>query len=114
MKKALITLLAVTTVFAGLLSMYGYKENVPKKRVAHKNLYASQYVDYAKEVDWDYELYPDHAEMGLFWTYWDEENKSRQVAADSQRVPQLIDPDKPTIINVLQLGDGHRSKKSTT
>lgn len=113
MKKALITLLAVITVFAGLLSMYGYKENVPKKRVAHKNLYASQYVDYAKEVDWDYELYPDHAEMGLFWTYWDEEKqKVVQVAADSPEGAQLIDPYKPTIINVHgMLGDGHRSQE---
>lgn len=98
----------VTVLFLGLMLIFmvgltGYKitDNEGKVRVANTNLYADQYVDYAKEVFFDVEKNPDMAEMGLFWTKWDEETKSIiQIAADSEEGAALVDPTKPTIINV--------------
>mgnify|MGYP001026576948 FL=1 len=59
------------------------------------------YIDYAKEVYLDTETYPDMAEMGLFWTKWDEETKTIiQVPADSKEGAALVNPNKPTLINV--------------
>ena len=59
------------------------------------------YIDYAKEVYLDTETYPDMAEMGLFWTKWDEETKTIiQVPADSEEGAALVNPNKPTLINV--------------
>ncbi len=80
-----------------------------KVRVANANLYADEYIDYANDVYLDTDTYPDLEEMGLFWTYWDEdEEKVVQVAADSAEGAELVDPDKPTMINVHgMLGNGH-------
>ncbi|MGI6702166.1 MAG: hypothetical protein ACOX3U_06915 [Christensenellales bacterium] len=77
------------------------------------NLYADSYINYATEVFLNPEN-PDFDEMGLFWTYWDEETGSVvEVPADSEEGAALIDPDKPTIINVHgMLADGYYSKES--
>lgn len=106
MKKILTILLAL--LFIPILFLSGCKSN-PKTRVAHANLYAKKYIDYAEKVYFDVDKYPDMEEMGLFWTKWDAETqKIVQVAADSEQGAALVDPNKPTIINVHGvLLDGH-------
>ena len=74
-----------------------------KVRVANENLYPDnfEYVDYAKEVKFDYEKYPLLKNQGLFWCRWDDEaNMIIKVDASTPEGASIIDPDKPTIINI--------------
>ncbi|HQC55143.1 MAG TPA: hypothetical protein PKX91_05415 [Clostridia bacterium] len=60
---------------------------------------ARDYVDYAKEVDWDYEQFPYLNECGLFWYSWDSDTKKlSEDPADSELGASYIDPNKPTVI----------------
>lgn len=72
------------------------------ERVAADALYSDNgYIDYAKDVYFDTEKYPDLNEQGLFWAKWDAEKQDIVlVHADSQEGAQLIDADKPTLINI--------------
>lgn len=90
----LLTLFCAVTAFVGLdLSADKYKET---------NIYSTKgYIDYAEKVFFDKEKYPETEEMGLFWTRWDDEkNEIVQVPADSPEGAALVDPSKPTILNV--------------
>ena len=74
-----------------------------KVRVAHDSLYAEnyEYVDYANEVFYDEEEHPALKDQGLFWVKWDYENgKPIEVPADSEEGAALVDPNKPTLINI--------------
>ena len=74
-----------------------------KVRVAHPNMYPDnfEYVDYAKEVKYDTEKYPLLENQGLFWLKWDEEKQEYyKVSAETQEGAELVDPNKPTIINI--------------
>lgn len=99
MKKLLSIVVCLILVLSmtALLTGCGYS----KIRVAEANIYGKKYIDYAKEVFFDTEEYPEMEEMGLFWTKWDEETNSIiEVSAESEEGANLIDADKPTIINV--------------
>ncbi len=73
---------------------------------------ADSYVDYAKDVKFDYDIHPELIDNGLFWMMYDEvEGKVIGINVnDSERVSALgtalVDPNKPTIINIhgVQLG----------
>ena len=74
-----------------------------KERVAHENLYPEnfEYIDYAKEVKFDYEKYPLLKNQGLFWCRWDDEaNMIIKVDATTPEGAAIIDPNKPTILNI--------------
>lgn len=74
-----------------------------KVRVAHSNMYPDnfEYVDYAKEVKFDYEKYPLLENQGLFWLKWDEPTQQYvKISAESEEGASLVDPNKPTIINI--------------
>lgn len=72
------------------------------ERVGADELYSDNgYVDYAKDVYFDVEKYPELADQGLFWCYFDEVNqKIVQVAADTKEGAALVDPSKPTLITI--------------
>lgn len=102
MKKIAIILLCVLGLF--LITAAGavdFHKGNPKKTIS-TNLYSDNgYIDYADTVFLDTETYPDMQEMGLFWTRWDELTQSIvQIPADSAEGAALVDPNKPTIINV--------------
>ncbi len=74
-----------------------------KVRVANENMYPDnfEYVDYAKEVKFDYDKYPLLKNQGLFWLKWDDElNEYVKVDANTDEGAALVDPNKPTIINI--------------
>ena len=113
----IVVIIILVLAFGGVVAFagIGYEESWYKIRVAHSNLYGiNKYIDYASEVYFDVETYPDMEEMGLFWTRWDEDAKEIvQVPADSEAGAALIDPSKPTIINVHGvLGDGHYKQEA--
>ncbi|MDR2266137.1 MAG: hypothetical protein LBE09_00935, partial [Christensenellaceae bacterium] len=61
----------------------------------------SPYVNYAEEVKFDVEKFPELIDQGLFWTSWDDEKfEFARVAADSKEGAALVDPSKPTVIFV--------------
>lgn len=103
MKKIITVSVALIILMCLSVALIGCK--VPdegKIRVANDNLYSDNgYIDYATEVFFDVDTYPDMAEMGLFWTRFDSETEQIiQVPADSAEGAALVDPAKPTIINV--------------
>lgn len=111
MKKIIIAILLTLGIslilVAGVAS--GLEDNSDSR-----NLYSDNgYIDYAETVFLDNETYPDMQEMGLFWTRWDETTQSIvQVPADSIEGAALVDPAKPTIINVHGvLLDGHEKQE---
>lgn len=125
MKKlgiAVLTILFLGTVALGIAGITGWRDanNAPagwyKTRVADEALYPEnfEYVDYATEVVFDYEKYPDLADQGLFWCYYDEVSGTVvRLDADSREGAALVDPDKPTIINVHgMMADGHYSEEA--
>ena len=74
-----------------------------KERVADESLYPEnfEYIDYAKEVKFDYEKYPLLKNQGLFWCRWDDEaDMIIKVDASSPEGASIVDPSKPTIINI--------------
>ncbi len=78
------------------------------------NLFSDNgYIDYAEKVFFDLEKYPDMADMGLFWTKWDESTQSIvMIPADSEEGADLIDVNKPTLINVHGvLMEGYKSQE---
>lgn len=109
MKKAAITLtLFIYCMILLLCTSCKNNEKTPT------NLFSDNgYIDYAKEVYFDKEENPDLAEIGLFWTRWDEQSQSIiQVPADSEEGAALIDSNKPTIINVHGvLVDGYKKQE---
>lgn len=78
-----------------------------------KNIFADSYINYADEVFYDIEKYPELEDQGLFWTKWDStEKKIIEVAADSEEGAALVDPNKPTVIFVHGLlMDGYYSRE---
>ena len=128
MKKLGIVVLVILflgTVGLGIAGIMGFRDasNAPaeltgwqKVRVADEALYPEnlEYVDYATEVVFDYEKYPDLADQGLFWCYYDEAlGKVVRLDADSDEGAALVDPDKPTIINVHgMMADGHYTEEA--
>ncbi len=70
------------------------------------------YVDYAEEVYFDVDLYPELADQGLFWNYYDESQEALvEVAADSAAGAALVDTSKPTIIMVHgMITDGYERR----
>lgn len=96
MKKIVIVIVLV--IVCSVVVFIGFGEQQP----AAANLYSQKgYIDYAEKVFLDVEKYPDMAEMGLFWTRWDDtEKRIVQVPADSAEGAALVDPNKPTIINI--------------
>lgn len=128
MKKLGIVVLIILflgTVGLGIAGVTGFRDanNAPaeltgwqKVRVADEALYPEnfEYVDYAAEVIFDYEKYPDLADQGLFWCYYDEaRGKVVRLDADSDEGAALVDPDKPTIINVHgMMADGHYNEEA--
>lgn len=110
MRKILSLIIITSIILTASSFLFACNKTDSKVRVAHASLYSDNgYIDYAKEVYFDTDTYPDMEEMGLFWTRWDAETESIiQVAADSEEGASLIDPSKPTIINVHGvLMDGH-------
>lgn len=111
--RKLINLLIIIVIITGtfaILSGCNTEEGGWKVRVANTNLYSDNgYIDYASDVYFYTTTCPDLAEEGLFWTTWDATTETIiQVAADSAEGAALIDPSKPTIINVHGvLADGH-------
>lgn len=88
--------IAVTKFFP---SETGWK----KVRVADDSLYPEnfEYVDYAKEVKFDYEKYPLLKNQGMFWLKWIEEDQMFvKVDASTPEGAALVDPNKPTILNI--------------
>jgi len=74
-----------------------------KKRVADESLYPEnfEYIDYAEEVKFDYEKYPLLKNQGMFWLKWDEtQNMYVKVDASTPEGAALVDPNKPTIVNI--------------
>ena len=74
-----------------------------KIRVADESLYPDnfEYIDYAEEVKFDYEKYPLLKNQGLFWCRWDDEaNMIIKVDATTPEGASIVDPNKPTIINI--------------
>ena len=74
-----------------------------KVRVADDSLYPEnyEYVDYKNEVFYDENEHPALADQGLFWIKWDEEKgRPIEVPADSEEGAALVDPNKPTLINI--------------
>ncbi len=90
---------------------YGYE----KVRVADANMYPDdyEYIDYAEEVKFDTEKYPLLENQGLFWLKWDEEAEEYvKVSADTDEGSALVDPSKPTIINIHgMLVDGYYTEE---
>ena len=106
-----VVLLAVCFGLAGALAVNkllpneddGIKFAWDKVRVAHENMYPDnfEYVDYAEEVKFDYDKYPLLENQGLFWLKWDEASNSYiKIDADTAEGASLVDPSKPTIINI--------------
>lgn len=107
-KVLLAIILLITVVFSASVAFKTYAKRA--SRVSHDSLYSDHgYVDYAKEVYLNVEKYPDTAELGLFWTRWNEtKQKIELIPADSEEGAALVDPDKPSIIFVHgMLDDGH-------
>ena len=80
-----------------------------KVRVAEDYMYPDnfEYIDYAKEVKFDYEQHPLLLEQGFFWCKYDEATNSYiKVDADSPEGAALVDPNKPTIINIHGMLNG--------
>ena len=83
-----------------------------KVRVAKDYMYPDnfEYVDYAEEVKFDYDKHPLLLDQGFFWCKYDEaQNEVIKVDADSEEGAALVDPNKPTIINIHGMTDsgGH-------
>lgn len=125
MKKlgiAVLIILVIGTLGLGVAGITGWRDasNAPtgwyKTRVADAALYPEnfEYVDYATEVVFDYEKYPDLVDQGLFWCYYDETlGEVVRLDADSDEGAALVDPDKPTIINVHgMMADGHYNEEA--
>lgn len=116
-QSIIVILLGVSIVaaFFAVAIVYVRKDNLPQDslvRIGHESLYSDTgYIDYAQEVYFDVENYPDMAEMGLFWTEWDDDrDEMALIDADSAEGAALVDPNKPTIILVHgMLSDGHYS-----
>jgi len=71
------------------------------ERVESDYLYndTRDYINYAKEVDWDYEQFPYLDECGLFWYSWDSSAKQLlEEPADSELGASFVDPTKPTVV----------------
>jgi uncharacterized repeat protein (TIGR02543 family) len=100
--KKIIGIVCVIVLLAACAATVYFGSGGYSVRVAHANLYSDKgYIDYAKEVYFDVEAHPELAEQGLFWAQWNEsENKVDLLHADSEEGAAVIDPDKPTIINV--------------
>ncbi len=98
MKK--IVIITLLTLFCAVAAFSGFGWNTDG--YSENNIYSSKgYIDYAEKVFFDEEKYPETAEMGLFWTRWDDErNAIVQVPADSAEGAALVNPNKPTILNV--------------
>ena len=70
------------------------------------------YVDYAKEVKFDYEKDPELKEMGMFWVSFDEEGNQIQTPAESEEARSIVDPNKPTMIAIHgMMSDGHYARE---
>ena len=86
-----------------------------KVRVAEDYVYPDnfEYVNYAEEVKYDYEKHPLLRDQGLFWCKYDEaEGSVIKVDADSPEGVALVDPNKPTIINIHgMLSNGGHSEE---
>ncbi len=107
-----IILLAVCFSIAGAIAInelgLNGEQNTPiqsrwKVRVADNNMYPDnyEYIDYAEEVKFDEEKYPLLANQGLFWVKWDETlGEYIKIDADTAEGAALVDPSKPTIINI--------------
>jgi|AGTN01.2.fsa_nt_gi hypothetical protein len=101
-------------VSAAALATINSRNRWHKVRVADPSLYSGKgYVDYAKEVFFDTDRYPDLAEEGLFWTKWNgETGKVDLTPADSAEGAALVDTSRPTIILVHgMLADGYYSQE---
>lgn len=117
MKKSICFIIIASIIMTSfcILGACDKDEGWQKVKVADTNLYSdNEYIDYAEEVYFDLEKYPDLTDTGLFWTKWDEETKSIiQIPADSEEGAALIDPNKPTLINVHgMLTDGHYKQET--
>ncbi|MBO5776538.1 MAG: hypothetical protein J6V83_05320 [Clostridia bacterium] len=80
-----------------------------KVRVAEDYMYPDnfEYIDYAKEVKFDYEQHPLLLEQGFFWCKYNEATNSYiKVDADSEEGAALVDPNKPTIVNIHGMLNG--------
>ncbi len=105
-----IVLLAVCIGIFGAIALGNFKPETPsnpygweKIRIADENMYPDnyEYIDYAKEVKFDTEKYPLLENQGLFWLKWDEQSQSYvKVDANTDEGASLVDPTKPTIINI--------------
>ncbi|MFA5449000.1 MAG: hypothetical protein WC292_00970 [Clostridia bacterium] len=110
MLKRFIGLLVVLIIVAG--AAYGMIAcddtgddnpiDTPPERPAADNIYSDNgYVDYASEVIYDTEKFPDLASHGLFWTKWNESTEQMDTfRADTEEGAALVDPSKPTLIMV--------------
>lgn len=112
MAKKIIPLVLIIIVFAActvfcFLGFSGEPESGPRA------LTAKSYVDYAKDVRFDTEKYPELADQGIFWVKWDEAtNELTEIAADTAEGAALIDPNKPTVIfGHGMMSDGHYARE---
>lgn len=88
------------------------KEQTPAPPPADPALYAESYPDYADDVYLEYKNDPELTdeenlrladelyETGLYWIDLDENGEVVWVPADSDEGAALIDPDKPTVVNI--------------
>lgn len=108
MKKfivAFLSVLVVTAVAVGVAVGTGVVNDGKwhKVRVADDNLYADnyEYIDYAAEVRLDREKYPFLERDGMFWCRWNPVTcEVENVSAETAEGASLVDPSKPTLINV--------------
>lgn len=81
----------------------------------HLYLDDKQYVDYAKEVDYDYEKYPElETQQGLVWYTLNEvTNKISEAPADSELGASYVDPSKPTVVFIHGMeSQGYRNRNT--
>lgn len=117
MKQIKVLLTALIIIIIAMACGAGYilhSRTEKEVKIGHENLYSDNgYIDYAKEVYFDVETYPDMADMGLFWTAWDADRD--QIAlfdADSETGAALVDPHKPTIIFIHGMrSDGYYTQE---
>ncbi|MFI3229470.1 MAG: hypothetical protein R3Y23_04835 [Bacillota bacterium] len=112
--KKIVGILMIIIIALSCVSIINYEDTgYTKVRVADDALYSdSGYVDYAEEVYFDTETYPELADQGLFWNYYDEATGTViEVAADSEEGAALVDPSKPTIVMVHgMITDGYQRR----
>lgn len=115
-KKLAIPVAVLVVVCLLVVGFYGFVHSdygeVQSEYPADPALYADTYPDYANEVYLEYTPDPELGadknarleselkETGLYWIDLDENGDVVWVPADSDEGAALIDPDKPTVVNV--------------